>query len=154
MNNRYQTINDLEIDYIYKVLYNFKFKRHKRTYSKRHCPICFSYIKKNNVVLNCTHNFCFHCFDKFIVTIYKNHNIPICFICRQDIISLEVKQDEHMKKIQNLILSPEDDKKIMTYYPNLSRIPNKKVLYKILLYTFFFYLLLYTYEFVKGQLLS
>ncbi len=154
MNNQYQTGNDLELTYIYNAIYTFKFKKQKRTFSKRHCPICFSYIRKNNVVLNCTHNCCFPCFERFIKRSYNNHIMPICFICRQDIISLEVKQDEHMEKIQSLVYPLEEEEKIVTYYPDLHRVPNRRILYLILQYTFFCYLFFYMFELVKTSVTS
>ena len=148
MNNQQNTGNELEYNYYFNLLYSFQFKRHKRTYSKRHCPICYNLIKKNNVVLNCTHNCCFPCFEKFLHKSYYGHQLPICFICRNDIHSLEVKQLEHKKAIQSLTMSPET-KKVVSYYPNLNRIPNSRVLYIILRYFFFCSLLCYTFEFIK-----
>jgi len=154
MNNQYQIRNNLELTYIYNAIYSFKFKKHKRTFSKRHCPICYSYIRKNNVVLDCTHNCCFPCFEKFIKNSYNNRELPICFICRQDIISLEITQYEHMKVIQNLVLPTEEDQKVVTYYPNLNRIPNRRVLYIVLQYTLFCYLFFYMFELVKSNITS
>ena len=86
--------NDFQTDYYYNIIYNFNYKRLKRTYSKRHCPICFVLIKKNNVVLNCTHNCCFPCFYKYISNSYHKREIPKCFICRSDIDTLEIKNSD------------------------------------------------------------
>lgn len=54
--------NELELSLLFNSVYTFTYKKQKRTFSRRHCPICYSYIRKNNVVLNCTHNCCFPLF--------------------------------------------------------------------------------------------
>lgn len=153
MNNQQNITNEFELYYYFKLLYRFQFKRQKRTYSKRHCPICYNLIRKNNVVLNCTHNCCFSCFEKFLHKSYYSYEAPICFICRGEIHSLEVKQLEHKKAIQKLSLE-EEPKKLLILYPNITRIPGRKVIYILLQYFFICFLIFHTFEFVKLSIRS
>lgn len=94
--------NELEIAYLFDTIYTFTYKKQKRTFSKRHCPICYSYIRKNNVVLNCTHNCCFDCFHVYIEKAYDCKDFPICFICRKDIHEIEITDEINKKKIQDI----------------------------------------------------
>jgi hypothetical protein len=123
--NEEESYYDFQTDYYYNIIYSFNYKRLKRTYSKRHCPICFALIKKNNVVLNCTHNCCFQCFYKYITNSYFKREIPKCFICRCDIDTLEIKDSEQKKRIQNII-HPFDSNSIQLCYPNVNRAPSRK----------------------------
>lgn len=94
--------NELEIAYLFDTIYTFTYKKQKRTFSKRHCPICYSFIRKNNVVLNCTHNCCFDCFHIYIEKAYDCRDFPICFICRKDIHEIEITDEINKKKIQDI----------------------------------------------------
>jgi|MDTE01.2.fsa_nt_gb hypothetical protein len=123
--NEEESYYNFQTDYYYNIIYSFNYKRLKRTYSKRHCPICFALIKKNNVVLNCTHNCCFKCFYKYITDSYHKRKIPKCFICRCDIDTLEIKDSEQKKLVQDIIL-PFDSNNIQQYYPNVNRAPGRK----------------------------
>ena len=145
--NEEESYYDFQTDYYYNIIYSFKYKRLKRTYSKRHCPICFALIKKNNVVLNCTHNCCFKCFYKYITDSYNKHKIPKCFICRCDIDTLEIKDSEQKKLIQDIIL-PFDSNRIQQYYPNVNRAPGRKPiiwLIQTFLYVVFMFMI---YDFI------
>jgi hypothetical protein len=94
--------NELELSLLFNSVYTFTYKKQKRTFSRRHCPICYSYIRKNNVVLNCTHNCCFPCFYKYIEGAYAKKDFPICFICRENIYQLDISNHEHIEKIQDI----------------------------------------------------
>ena len=108
---------------LYNTIYTFTYKKQKRTYSQRHCPICYTYIKKNNVVLNCTHNCCFDCFYSYIEKAYICRDFPICFICRKDINQLDIKDEVKIKKIQDIrnffYIEP---KRIRFHYTNVGHI--------------------------------
>ena len=145
--NEEESYNNFQINYYSNIIYNFNYKRLKRTYSKRHCPICFALIKKNNVVLNCTHNCCFKCFYKYITDSYNKRKIPKCFICRCDINTLEIKDSEQKKLIQNITL-PFDTNNIQLYYPNVNRAPSRKPIIWLIKSSLYLICMFILYEFI------
>ena len=86
----------------------------------------------------------------------RPHDFYIQFLRQIDWLELllEVKQDEHMEKIKSLVYPLEEDEKIVTYYPDLHRVPNRRILYLVLQYTFFCYLFFYMFELVKTSVTS
>ena len=147
--------DDFEILTIFNTIYTFTYKKQKRTYSKRHCPICYSYIRKNNVVLNCTHNCCFPCFYQYIYKAYEQREFPICFICRENINELDISNDENKQKIKDIRKFPYIEPTRVTFlYTNYRSYLFNRSIIVIIQTLFFIYILNYMYNLIKYYILS
>lgn len=140
--------NDLEVYYLFDTIYTFNYKKQKRTFSQRHCPICYSYIRKNNVVLNCTHNCCFECFHVYIQKAYECRDFPICFICRKNIDELEIQDEINKKKIQDIPYKKyyREPKRALFHYHNVGHIFINKNTYVIIKWFLLFWLFYTAYD--------
>jgi hypothetical protein len=63
------------------------------------CSICYEEVEiSDEVVLNCGHQFCGLCIDKTINT-YTNYGKPLCALCRTEISTLNIKNQEIYKQL-------------------------------------------------------
>jgi hypothetical protein len=63
------------------------------------CSICYEEVEiSDEIVLNCGHQFCGLCIDKTINT-YTNYGKPSCALCRTEISTLNIKNQEIYKQL-------------------------------------------------------
>ena len=152
-NDEEQFLNDnLELAHLFNVIYSFTYKKQKRTFSVRHCPICYCYIQKNNVILSCTHNCCFDCFYIYAKKSYESRIFPICFICRKNIDELEVNNEINKQKIKDIRRVIQFEPRVMVPRYTIGYLFVHKKTALILQYLILFWIIYKVYENIKNFL--